>query len=122
MQTTIIYTLLYAACNVCGATLIKLQLKQVKLAIWQEWIGFMLNLQFIVGASFIVFSALALFKALSGSPFSFVIPLATGMNFLLTVAVGYFLFNDRLSFASYIGFVLIMAGVVLISLNNQTQA
>ena len=122
MQTTILYTFLYAACNVCGATMIKLQLKQVKLAIWQEWISFMFNIQFVIGASFIVFSALALFKALSGSPFSFVIPLATGMNFLMTVAVGYFLFNDRLSIASYIGFVLIMAGVFLISLNSQSQA
>jgi len=82
----------------------------------------MFNIQFVIGASFIVFSALALFKALSGSPFSFVIPLATGMNFLMTVAVGYFLFNDRLSIASYIGFVLIMAGVFLISLNSQSQA
>jgi multidrug transporter EmrE-like cation transporter len=122
MQTTVIYTFLYAACNVCGATLIKLQLKQVKLAIWQEWLGFMLNVQFVIGAAFIVSSALALFKALSGSQFSFVIPLATGMNFLMTVAVGYYLFNDRLSTSSYIGFVLIMAGVILISLNSQTQA
>jgi multidrug transporter EmrE-like cation transporter len=122
MQKTIFYIFLYAACNVCGSAIIKLQLKQVKLTMWQEWVTFMLNVPFIIASSFIVFSALALFKALSSSQFSFVIPIATGINFLLTVSVGYFLFQDKLSMSSYLGFLLIIAGVLILSVNNQAHA
>lgn len=122
MQKTIFYIFLYATLNVCGAAIVKRQLKQMKLTVLQDWFHFIFNVQFVVAASFIIFSALALFKALSGNQFSFVIPLATGINFLLTVLVGYFLFEDRLSLMSYVGFMLIIAGVVILSLNNQAHA
>ncbi|MDB5019838.1 MAG: hypothetical protein JWQ28_965 [Pedobacter sp.] len=122
MQKTITYILLYATLNVSGAAIIKLQLKEVKLASWQEWLNFMFNLPFVIAASFIVLSALALFKALSSSQFSFVIPIATGINFLLTIAVGYFVFQDRLSIISYVGFLLIIIGVLILSINNQAHA
>jgi multidrug transporter EmrE-like cation transporter len=122
MQKTVIYIFLYAAFNVSGATLIKMQLKHCRLAGWQEWINFMLNVPFLIASSFIVFSALALFKALANGAFSFVVPIATGMNFLLTVIVGYFLFQDRLSVMSYFGFILIMAGVLILSTENQAHA
>lgn len=120
MQNTIIYIFLYAAFNVSGATIIKLQLKNIRLSVWQEWLNFMLNIPFLIASSCIVFSALALFKALANSQFSFVIPIATGLNFLLTIGVGYFLFQDRLSMVSYLGFVLIIAGVLILSVNSQT--
>jgi multidrug transporter EmrE-like cation transporter len=122
MQKSILYIFLYAAFNVSGAAIIKLQLKQLKLTAWQEWLNFMFNVPFVIASSFIIFSALALFKALSGSQFSFVIPIATGINFILTVAVGYFLFQDRLSIMSYLGFLLIIAGVLILSINNQAHA
>ena len=122
MQATILYILLYATFNVCGAAIVKLQLKQTSLAGWQDWLTLFFNGYFIIAALFIVFSALAMFKALSGSQFSFVIPIATGINFLLTVGVGYFLFQDRLSVVSYIGIIFIIAGILLLSLNNQSHA
>ena len=121
MQNTILYIFLYAAFNVSGATIIKLQLRQIKLAAWQDWLHFMLNVPFVIASSCVVFSALALFKALSSSQFSFVIPMATGINFLFTVAIGYFLFQDRLSISSYFGFILIIAGVLILSMNNQAH-
>jgi multidrug transporter EmrE-like cation transporter len=82
----------------------------------------LLNIPFIAAFLLIVASALALFKALSTNSFSFIIPVATGINFLLTVAAGYFLFQDRLSFFSFLGFTLIIGGVIILSLNNQVHA
>lgn len=122
MEKTIFYILIYAMLNVSGAAIVKLQLQGMKLLALQDWMQFILNWQFVIAASFITFSALALFKALSGSQFSFVIPIATGINFLLTVVVGYFLFQDRLSMVSYVGFIFIIAGVVMLSINNQAHA
>lgn len=122
MQTTIFYILVYAAFNVCGAAIVKLQLKHIKLTVWHDWVSLMLNGQFIIAGLFIILSALALFKALSSNQFSFVIPIATGVNFLLTIVVGYFLFQDRLSISSYIGLIFIIAGILILSINNQTHA
>ena len=122
MQKTILYIFVYAAFNVCGAAIVKLQLKQMKLAIWQDWRDLMLNVPFIIAGSLIVLSALALFKALSSNQFSFVIPIATGINFLLTILVGYYLFHDKLSIASYIGFLFIIAGILILSLTNPAHA
>lgn len=82
----------------------------------------MLNVPFIIAASFIVLSALALFKALSSNQFSFVIPIATGVNFILTILVGYYLFHDKLSIMSYIGFLFIITGILILSLNNHAHA
>jgi multidrug transporter EmrE-like cation transporter len=122
MQATILYILVYATFNVCGAAIVKLQLKQTKLVAWQDWLSLFFNGYFIVAALFIIFSAMAMFKALSGSQFSFVIPIATGINFLLTIVVGYFLFQDRLSIASYIGIFFIIAGILMLSVNSQSHA
>jgi multidrug transporter EmrE-like cation transporter len=121
MQKTVIYILIYATFNVCGAAIVKLQLKQMKLLVWKDWLNFLWNLPFLIAAACIVFSALALFKALSTEKFTLVIPMATGVNFLFTVLLGYFLFQDKLSMFSYVGFLFILTGIVLLSINNQTQ-
>lgn len=80
------------------------------------------NLPFVVAFMLIVASALALFKALTTNNFSMIIPIATGINFLLTIAVGYFLFQDKLSLWSLLGFALILGGVIVLSLNNHLHA
>ena len=70
----------------------------------------------------IILSALSLFKALSTNNFSLIIPIANGINFILTVMLGYYLFQDKLSFMSFVGFVLIIGGIVVLSLNTQVHA
>ncbi|MCY2687955.1 hypothetical protein [Salinimicrobium sp. TH3] len=122
MTRTILYILLYAAFNVSGAALIKWQLKGKSLETLSEWLKLMLNITFIAAFLLIIFSALAFFKALSTNNFSIIIPIATGVNFILTIAVGYYLFQDKLSLLSFVGFILIISGIVLLSLNNQTHA
>lgn len=122
MLNTIIYVLLYAAFNVSGAALIKWQLKGKSLVSLQEWLMFLFNLPFLLAFLLIVLSALALFKALSTNDFSLIIPIATGINFVLTVCVGYYLFQDKLSVFSFLGFILIISGILILSLNQHVHA
>ncbi|SFH06305.1 DMT family transporter [Pontibacter chinhatensis] len=122
MSKTILYILLYAAFNVSGAALIKYQLKGKSLETIGEWLRLMLNLPFVAAFILIVFSALAFFKALSTNNFSLIIPIATGINFILTIGVGYYLFQDRLSMLSFVGFILIITGIIVLSINNQAHA
>ena len=122
MTRKLLYILLYAAFNVSGAALIKWQLKDKSLDNTQEWVRLMFNLPFIIAFLLIVLSALAFFKALSTNSFSLIIPIATGVNFILTIGVGYYLFQDKLSSLSYLGYILIITGIVVLSLNNQSHA
>ena len=65
---------------------------------------------------------LVMFKALSTANFTFVIPVSAGINFILTVIAGYYIFKDQLNMASFIGFALIISGIILLSLNNAQHA
>lgn len=122
MLKSILYILLYAAFNVSGAALIKWQLKGKTLTTLGEWLGFIFNFYFVVAFIMIILSALSLFKALSTNNFSLIIPIANGINFILTVMLGYYLFQDKLSFMSFVGFVLIIGGIVVLSLNTHAHA
>lgn len=122
MGETILYTLLYAAFNVSGAAMIKWQLRGRSLVTLNEWLQFLINPPFVMAFLLIILSALALFKALSTSNFSLIIPIATGINFILTIGVGYYLFQDKLSVLSFLGFILIISGIILLSINNHANA
>mgnify|MGYP007002409777 CR=1 FL=1 len=63
-------------------------------------------------------SALVMFKALSSGSFSQIIPLATGINFMLTVAAGVWILKDKIDVMSYLGFVFILTGIILLSLSS----
>lgn len=122
MIKTIFYILLYATLNVSGAAWIKWQLREKNLSTINEWQLLIFNIQFVLAFLLIVFSALALFKALSINNFSLIIPLATGVNFILTIVLGYYLFQDKLSNLSFLGFILIIGGIIIISLKNGVHA
>lgn len=109
---------LYAVLNVTGATLIKWRLKGRILNELSDWIGFLINMNVIAAFAIIFLSALVMFKALSTSNFSYIVPVATGINFILTVAIGYFIFKEQINLVSIIGFVLILGGIILLSLSN----
>jgi len=118
MIKAIFYCSLYAILNVSGAALIKLRLKGYKLGSVKEWIDFLMNVQVLAAFVLIFASALIIFKALSAAEFSFAIPVATGINFALTIVAGHFLFRDKMNVISFVGFALILSGIVLLSLNS----
>jgi multidrug transporter EmrE-like cation transporter len=118
MTKAVLFCFLYALLNVSGAAIIKWKLKGRALSSFNEWFQFLLNIQ-VIGAFVIIFaSALVMFKALSSANFTFVIPVSAGINFILTIIAGYYIFRDQLNMASFIGFTLIISGIILLSLNN----
>lgn len=122
MIQAVLYCFLYAVLNVSGAAIIKWKLKGRVLNAFSDWIQFLLNIQ-VIGAFVVIFaSALVMFKALSAANFTFVIPVSAGINFILTVIAGYYIFRDHLSLASFIGFALIISGIILLSINNAHHA
>ena len=122
MILAVIYCFFYAVLNVSGAAIIKWKLKGTTLNAFSDWISFLLNIQ-VIGAFVIIFaSALVMFKALSAAKFTFVIPVSAGINFILTIVAGYYIFKDQLNLASFIGFALIISGIILLSINNAHHA
>jgi multidrug transporter EmrE-like cation transporter len=122
MIKAIFFCSLYALLNVSGAALIKWKLKGRALSSFTDWFQFLLNVQ-VIGAFVIIFvSALVMFKALSTANFTFVIPVSAGINFILTIIAGYYIFKDQLNMASFIGFALIISGIILLSINNAHHA
>jgi multidrug transporter EmrE-like cation transporter len=122
MTKAVFFCLLYAMLNVAGAAIIKLKLKGRVLTSFNDWINFLFTAQVICAFVLIFVSALVMFKALSAANFTFVIPISAGINFILTIIVGYYLFKDSLNMASFVGFGLIISGIILLSLNNAQHA
>ena len=122
MIKAVLFCFLYALLNVSGAAIIKWKLKGRALSSFNEWFQFLLNVQ-VIGAFVIIFvSALVMFKALSTANFTFVIPVSAGINFILTIIAGYYIFRDQLNMVSFIGFTLIISGIIMLSLNNASHA
>jgi multidrug transporter EmrE-like cation transporter len=122
MMKAILYCALYAMLNVSGAAIIKWNLKGKVLTNLNQWMSVLLNPQVIGAFALIFVSMLVIFKALSSANFTFVIPVSAGVNFILTVVAGYYIFKDQLSLVSFIGFVLIISGILLLSINNSQHA
>lgn len=122
MTKAVLYCALYALLNVSGAAIIKYNLKGKVLTNVNQWINILLNAQVIAAFALIFISMLVIFKALSSANFTFVIPVSAGINFILTIIAGYYIFKDQLSLASFIGFTLIISGIILLSINSTQHA
>lgn len=122
MAKAILFCILYAMLNVSGSALIKWKLKGRQLMQWNDWISFLFQAQVITAFAIIFVSALVLFKALSSGQFSFIIPVAVGINFILTVMIGHWLFKDPVNMVSLFGFTLILTGIIILSTNTVQYA
>ncbi len=122
MLKPVFYCFLYALFNVTGAILIKTKLKGKLLTSFGDWIKFLVDVQVIAAFALIFISALLLFKALSTGNFTFVIPVSAGINFILTIIAGYLIFKDQLSITHFVGFALIISGIILLSFKNLNVA
>ncbi|MDP4260894.1 MAG: hypothetical protein Q8941_00070 [Bacteroidota bacterium] len=122
MMKSVLYCALYALLNVSGAAIIKWNLKGKVLTSMNQWLNVLLNVQVIGAFALIFVSMLVIFKALSSANFTFVIPVSAGINFILTVIAGYYIFKDQLNLASFIGFTLIISGILLLSINSTQHA
>jgi uncharacterized membrane protein len=114
----IICCVVYALLNSIGASIIKNQLQTVQLISIRSYINILFNIKVICGFGLIFISALVLFKALSIGKFSLVVPLSNGINFISTIIIGYFFFQDRLNMYQTFGLFLIITGILFISING----
>jgi uncharacterized membrane protein len=114
----IIYCTLYAILNVAGAGIIKYRIHEKPLLNFTDWLKFLLQVHVLFAFFLIFLSALIMFKALSAGHFSITIPIATGINFIFTVLVGYFIFKNHITIETIFGCLLIIVGVFIVSLNQ----
>jgi multidrug transporter EmrE-like cation transporter len=119
---SLFFCFFYALLNVSGAAIIKWKLKGRALSEFNHWVKLLLDVQVIGAFALIFVSALVLFKALSNGNFTFIIPVSAGINFILTVIAGYYIFRDHLNVVSFVGFTLIVSGIVLLSINSTQHA
>lgn len=110
--------LLYAFLNVSGSGLIKSELSSSSLDSVKDYFDFLCRYKVLAGIVVNFASVLVAFKALSLGKFSYVVPISTGILFMLTVLLGILVFEDRLSKISYGGLILILTGIVLMSLDQ----
>jgi multidrug transporter EmrE-like cation transporter len=114
----VLYCVLYALLNVAGATLIKKAVSGAALASAMDYVHVLLRLKSIIGFGLVFVSALVLMKALSQTSLTLMVPLSTGINFLITLAAGYFFLNEQISGLTLAGIVLVLGGIVIISLGR----
>jgi multidrug transporter EmrE-like cation transporter len=113
-----LFSFLYATFNVAGAAIIKSKLLLGNIGTFKEFIFFLLDIKIILAMIFIFISMFFSIKALSLDKFSLVIPILTGVNFLVTVGVGYFFFKDELALTGYMGILFIIVGIYLLGLGK----
>ena len=115
VHKVILFSTLYAIFNVLGAAIIKNKLLSHKILKFSDFIVFLLEPKIFVAIFFIFISMFFSIKALSISSFSSVIPIMTGVNFMITMLVGYLFFKDQLGILGYIGVFIILVGVIMVS-------
>lgn len=113
-----LFSFLYATFNVAGAAIIKNKLLLGNIGTFKEFILFVIDMKIILAMIFIFISMFFSIKALSLDKFSLVIPILTGVNFLITVCVGYFFFKDELALTGYMGILFIIVGIYLLGLGK----
>lgn len=109
-----LFSFLYAIFNVVGAAIIKNKLLLGSIGTFREFTVFLLDFKIILAMVFIFISMFFSIKALSLDKFSLVIPILTGINFLVTIAIGYLFFKDELALTGYIGILFIVIGIYLL--------
>jgi len=112
------YCLIYAILNVSGAAIIKWKLEDKALSNFENWLGFLFQIPVLLAFMVIFLSALVMFKALSTSNFTLVIPIASDINFFLTIFVGVLIFKDSISYETILGMAFIIIGITILSLNS----
>jgi multidrug transporter EmrE-like cation transporter len=110
---------LYAGLNVAGASTIKAALHGRSLNNIPDYISFLFYWKTILGLSFIFLSALVVFKALSIAKMTYILPISTGINFLMIFGIGILVFKESQTWQSYIGAAFVLFGILLMSIKTQ---
>ena len=104
--------------SIFNVAIIKHKLLLGRIGNFKDFILFLFDFKIILAMVFIFISMFFSIKALSFNKFSLVIPILTGINFLITVAVGYLFFKDELALSGYLGILFIIVGIYLLGLGK----
>ena len=107
---------LYAGLNVLGTATIKSALTGNTLNSINDYFWFLLYWKTILGLFFVFSSALVVFKALSIAKMSYILPVSTGINFLMIFLIATFIFKEPQNFYSIAGLTLVLMGIFLLSI------
>ena len=110
------YVFFYALFNVSGVSLLK---KNVSGSIFnniQSYLYFLCSPQILLAFALIFISLFFALRALTMTSIVIFNPLAIGINFIITISFGIFLFNDHISITNTIGIFFILFGIILVSL------
>lgn len=110
----ILFSCLYALCNVTGAAVIKSQLLVSKVVTVKDFFVFFLDIKIMLGMLCILVSMYFSIRALALGNFSSVVPVLTGVNFLITIVIGYFFFKENITLVGYVGVLFIIIGIYLL--------
>ena len=104
--------------NSVSIGIIKNKLLLGSIQTFREFIFFLIDIKIILAMGFIFISMFFSIKALSFDKFSLVIPILTGVNFLVTLVVGHIFFKDELALTGYIGILFILIGIYLLGVGK----
>jgi uncharacterized membrane protein len=110
-----IFCTLYSLFNASAALIIKHKLLTHKINQAYDFFFFLIDPKIAFAFVLILVSMFFSMKALSISDFSFVIPVSTSINFILTVLIGILFFKDNMVLGSYIGIAFILVGITLLA-------
>ena len=105
----------YAILNVSGTALIKNAVVGSDLNSIRSYIYTLFELKVMTGILLNFSSMLIMMKALSLEKFTYVFPVAIGINFAITVIIGYIVFGEEVDINLLFGLLFIMAGIILMS-------
>lgn len=114
MVKIVIYAFLYAIFNVSGAVIMKSKLLTNKVETVHEFLIFLMDIKILGAIGLIFISMFFTIKAFSLGKMSEIIPILTGVNFVVTIIFGYFIFHNSISAIHYVGIFLIFCGIVLV--------
>jgi len=105
----------YAILNASGTALIKSTATEYNLINLSSYINILLDIRIVAGIALNFSSMLIIIKALSMERFTYVFPVAIGINFVVTIIIGYVVFGERLDIEMLSGILLILLGIFIMS-------
>ena len=111
----IIYVIVYALISVGGLIFVKMgSTRKLHISFTSESFQLELNWLTLLGLLLYIASFIIYMTLISKNRLSYVVPLATAIVYILTLASAYFVFKEHLSLFQYIGCALIILGALLI--------
>ena len=82
--------------------------------------GFSFNLGYITALGFVLYicSFLLWQKLIATYDLSYIVPITTGIVQVIILLFSYFIFKEHISLVNFIGIVLIIAGIILVSIKK----